>query len=125
MRSISFAKRSLCDISRSLTQRQAVGLCFCFATVKTRDAFADEIAALARQKAIVEAESTGFAYSVFGFGFGFRKSQIETGASFDNVELTIADVSDCIDASEPERAVAFKTFGSWQPEKLAEFPEEF
>ncbi len=98
-------------------------LVFLFRYGGDREAFADEIAALARQKAIVEAESTGFAYSVFGFGF--RKSQIETGASFDNVELTIADVSDCIDASEPERAVAFETFGSWQPEKLAEFPEEF
>lgn len=73
------------------------------------------------QKLLVEIAGRDFEYSVFGYGF--RKSTIETGTSFDDVWLTIADadkVARPLRARDLEEAQLF--FDGGKPSKLQEFP---
>lgn len=61
-----------------------------------------------------------FEYSVFGYGF--RKSFIETGATFDELILRIEDADDYSSVPEREYKLACQYFGKLRPQHIREFP---
>lgn len=103
---------------------QATGcwLLFYFRYGGTPDEFRDELDVLAMQKLLVEIAGRDFEYSVFGYGF--RKSTIETGTSFDDVWLTIADADKVARPLRPrDLEEAQLLFHGGKPSKLKEFPD--
>jgi hypothetical protein len=101
---------------------QATGcwLVFFFRFGATRDRFHDETETLTQQKLLVEMNDNDFEYSVFGYGF--HKSEIETGTTFDHLCLTIADASKVTRGSAPDLEEARKFFGHNEKIGITEFP---
>jgi hypothetical protein len=75
---------------------------------------------LTRYKLFVELEERNFQYSVFGYAF--RKSSIDTGATFDDIILPIEDAEsyDSIPGTQYKRALQY--FGDNEYRSIDEFP---
>lgn len=75
---------------------------------------------LTRYKLCVELQNRQFKYSVFGYGF--RKSSIETGNTFDEIKLWIED-ADKYSLTSGEYTEARRVFGKLQSQSIQEFPD--
>lgn len=102
---------------------QATGcwLVFYFQYGDERSAFRERTVRLTRQKLFVEVRQNGFEYSVFGYGF--RKSRIHTGSTFDDIVLVVEDSSDFRDVPDNEYEEALRYFGRRDARKITEFPD--
>ena len=72
------------------------------------------------RKLFVELRQSDFKYSVFGYGF--RKSNIDTDSTFDDVVLTLEDADDHNSVSDEEYQDALRYFGGYDPIAICEFP---
>lgn len=83
------------------------------------EAFRKRAVKLTRYKLFVEMEERDFQYSVFGYGF--RKSSIDTGATFDDIVLTIEDAEsyDSVPTTQYQRALQY--FGGNEYRSINEF----
>jgi len=85
-----------------------------------RESFPDELIELTKNKLFVEIKNEGFKYSVFGFGF--RKSVVETGNTVDDLVLCIEDAEDYPAVSDEQYQTARKFFGKYTRQNIKEFP---
>jgi len=95
-------------------------LVFYFRHGGSSDEFKDEVEILTKYKLIVEMKERDFEYSVFGYGF--RKSFIETGAIFDELILRIEDADHYSSVPEREYKLACQYFGKLRSQHIREFP---
>jgi hypothetical protein len=95
-------------------------LVFYFRHGGSSDEFKDEVEILTKYKLLVEMKERDFEYSVFGYGF--RKSFIETGATFDELILRIEDADDYSSVPEREYKLACQYFGKLRSQHIREFP---
>jgi hypothetical protein len=95
-------------------------LVFYFQYGGSRDDFRDEAERLTRYKLFVEMKERDFEFSVFGYGF--RKSLIETGATFDEIILRIEDADQYSSVPESEYKLACRYFGKLRSQNVREFP---
>lgn len=103
-------------------QATACWLVFYFRFGISLEEFQKEADLLTRRKLLVEITERDFKYSVFSYCF--RKSDIETGASFDNIYLGIADADKEKRPIDPnELAKAREWFHGGRLQKLKEFPD--
>lgn len=94
---------------------------FCFGR-GSREEFAAEVRRLCYLKLILEVAANQFKYSVFGFGF--FKSQIETGTTFDFLTLEIADAAIHQPPNEADMVEARAHFDPKAPRvRIHEFPD--
>ena len=102
---------------------QATGcwIVFYFQYGGERSAFAERTVRLTQQKLLVEVKQSDFIYSVFGYGF--RKSLIHTGSTFDGIKLVVKDAADHRIVSDDEYQEALQYFERGKVRKLTEFPD--
>lgn len=86
----------------------------------SRGEFRDEAERLTRYKLLVEMKARDFKFSVFGYAF--RKSSIETGATFDETILRVEDADKYSSVSESEYKLASQYFGKPRSQHIREFP---
>lgn len=88
----------------------------------TTTTFRTEFERLLRLKTIYEASNKGFTFSTFGYGF--RKSALETPNSlFDDFAMTIQDVDDLGPVTREELKEANELFGHSREVNIKEFPD--
>ena len=104
-----------------LNQVTGCWLLFYFQHGGSKDEFIKEVNHLARLKTVFEIVEKGFKYSVFVYGF--RKSEIETGNTVDDIYLTIEDAEKYKVLTESEITEAKKLFGHITEHKIKEFPD--
>ncbi|MCX6170155.1 MAG: hypothetical protein NTX65_12490 [Ignavibacteriales bacterium] len=85
------------------------------------DKFNQSVLRYCRLKLFYEMNWNNFKYSVFGYGF--RKSTIETGNTFDQVFLCIEDPFNYRELDIEELKEANKLFGNIKQKEIKEFPE--
>jgi len=86
----------------------------------SRGEFRDEAERLTRYKLLVEMKERDFKFSVFCYAF--RKSSIETGATFDETILRVEDSDKYSSVPENEYKLACQYFGKFRPQHIREFP---
>jgi hypothetical protein len=96
-------------------------LLFFFQYAGESDSFRQETERLTRYKLFVEMKESNFQFSVFGYGF--RKSSIETRAIFDEVVLIIEDAKNYDSEPDDEYKIARQYCNRLGPQKIKEFPE--
>ena len=85
-----------------------------------RDTFCDKVTELAKLKLFQAIKDNNFKYSVFSYGF--RKSELHTGNTFDDICLWIEDAENYNSISEQDYLLASKYFGKDKEYKIQEFP---
>ena len=85
-----------------------------------RESFRQRTQTLTRHKLFVEMRQHNFGYSVFGYGF--RKSAIETGATFDGVALAVEDANAYDSVPNADYQEALQYFGARDLTPIKEFP---
>ncbi len=95
-------------------------LVFYFRYGGNRNELEKELEILIRYKLVVEMKENGFEHSVFGYAF--RKAQIDTINSFDDIVLLIEDAESHSIISEDEYRRACDFFGARREKTIKEFP---
>jgi hypothetical protein len=85
------------------------------------ETFTQNVLYYSKLKLFYEMNWNNFQYSVFGYGF--RKSNIETGSTFDQVFLCIEDSYRYSELDIEELKKANKLFGNIRKKEIKEFPE--
>ncbi len=84
--------------------------------------FRTEFENLLRLKTIFEVTTNDFSFSTFGYGF--RKSSLETANPlFDDIAMTIQDVANLGPITKQELKLASELFGHSSKNKIREFPD--
>ena len=94
---------------------------FYFQFGEDRASLTQQLEKLTRLKTIFLIKHKKFKYSVFGYGF--RKSFIETGNTFDEACLCIEDAGKYASIDESEYLESRLYFSDGKVERLKEFPE--
>ncbi len=103
-------------------QYTACWILFFFNYGGTTASFRTDFDRLLRLKTIYEAENNGFTFSTFGYGF--RKSALETPNSlFDDFAMNIQNVHDLDPVTPEELSEANELFGHSRQVKIEEFPD--
>lgn len=76
---------------------------------------------LTQLKLLKEIKENAFEHSVFGYGF--RKSSIDTGNFIDEINLCIEDAENYDEVSDERYEEAKRYFGKPNPKKIREFPQ--
>lgn len=81
----------------------------------------DNLVNLSQLKLFKEMKESSFNYSIFGYGF--RKSSIDTGNTIDEINLWIEDAESYGEVPDEKYEEAQKYFGKPNPMKIREFPQ--
>ena len=96
-------------------------LLFYFEHSGTREEFYSNVTKYSRLKLFYEMNHNNFRYSVFGYGF--RKSTIETGDDFDDIFLCIEDAVNYNELAIKDLKEANQYFGHIQAKEIKEYPK--